>query len=414
MAKAFSFQGATVRRPGRTIVIACAVMLLPFVGFAFVAAGAPQWVRSLVGVVAVGEAFALLVLAMAFPRLIWGAGKPGATHVAVDERGLLLDGRCVIQRSKVSSVSVATSGDGHAHVVVAGAHRLATIDLQVDDESIARALAVALDDAASLPSFWVDSQPLLGTRRLQRLARRALVATPLFVLVLWFVNGHMRAVVPVGYVPLTLGFLIALFRHDAPTRAIFGTDGVALRTRTRTSGLGTRFIPFVEMQTIEAVSRGAVVTLSSGERLALHIAGVDASVDAQASTLARTLEAARRDVSVREHDPIVEARLARAKRSARDWLSELRDMRRTRAQGYRELAIADERLLSIVESPAAASSARAAAAFLVSTATAEEGRERIRLVASRTATPGLRDLLEATLREADDAELESLLDRSAR
>jgi hypothetical protein len=164
------------------------------------------------------------------------------------------------------------------------------------------------------------------------------------------------------------------------------------------------------MASVTSTPRGAQVDLTSGERLDLAVAGSDPSTDTQAVALARALEAAHRELADAPHDEAVEERLRRAERSTRDWFDELGDLRRRVVQGYRDLSLGEDRLLALVESPKAASSARAAAAMVVAPMLDDDGRARVRAAADRTATPGLRDVIEATLREADDQELQALLE----
>lgn len=399
-------EGATVRRPSRTVIIALGAMTLPVIGFTLVAAGATKNVRAWVGVLAVVESFSLLALAAFFPRVFWGAGPARATRVDVDEAGLKLDGKLTLARADIASVSVAPGADGRAHLVVAGARPLSTLDIDVASETAARALAAALDDTsaldATLPSFLVESEPLSASRRVRTLAERALLGVPIFGALLWLTATHLRAVVPVGYVPLVIGFAFMLGRRGAPTRAVLGADGVLFRARRA----APRFVPFTEVSTLTAVARGAELVLKDGGRLKLLVPGVDPTADAQAITLAECLAKAHSEAGDGATDPRIVSHLAREGRPAADWMRALRALR---ARGsYRDVALGDERLLGVIESNEAPPSARVGAAMLLREAGIlgrSAGVEaRVRAVASRAAAPGLRVALESTLADGTDDE----------
>lgn len=406
-----SAEGATVRRPGRTVMIALGAMALPVIGFTLVAAGAAKGIRAWVGILAVAESFTLLALAVFFPRVFWGAGPLRGTRVEVDEDGLLLDGRLALARRQITSVSVAPGADGRAHLVVAGERRLSTIDVDVGDEASARALANALDESsaldASLPSFLVESEPLAKARRVRTLLERAAVGLPIFGALVWFTTTHLRAVVPVGYVPLAVGFLFMLARRGAPTRAVLGADGVLFRAPRR----ATRFVPFTRIASMTPVARGAELVFTDGESIQLLVPGVDPTADAQATTLAESVARAHADARRQASDPRVLGHLARRERTTDEWLHALRTLRSRGS--YRDVALGDERLLHVVESNDAPPSARAGAAVLLRETGAlkdERGAsERVRVVAQRIAAPGLRVALEAALEDGDEASLSDAL-----
>jgi hypothetical protein len=102
--------------------------------------------------------------------------------------------------------------------------------------------------------------------------------------------------------------------------------------------------------------------------------------------------------------------------SAKAWFEALRTV--GRPGGYRAEAAPDAaRLWRVVEDPAQAPSARAAAAVVLGSSLDEAGRQRLRVAAAATAAPKLRIALEAAAR-SDDARLTEALaeldDESAR
>lgn len=107
-------------------------------------------------------------------------------------------------------------------------------------------------------------------------------------------------------------------------------------------------------------------------------------------------------------DVNVAATLARGKRAKEEWLEAVRAQSLSTGDAYRRVAIDDDRLFAVLEDPGAAPDARIAAGLALRTRAGDvkvrvdEVARRVRVAASATALPDLRDAL-AVVADEDDA-----------
>lgn len=390
-AASFIVTGATVRAPGRAVRIAAAAMVGPLLGFVCFAAGLRQPQLSYIGVLAVAEATLLFLTATLVPRVLWGEGPKGKTTVRVDEQGLWFDRRRVLSRESVANVSLSLAPRRNV-IVAAGPAPLSTFEIVLEDEGAARGLTAALDRSGALPSYSVDAAPLLASRRWLVMALRAAAALPVLALLLTLMTLKLRAVLPVGYVPLVALAALFVFRREAPMRVVLGADGLALWGGGR-AGLW-RFVPFRLVENAVPCERGVELRLASGDALTLRVAGVDPNVDAQGDALATAVLAGFSHARLSTRDMSLEATLERGTRDRETWMRELRALRER--GGYRALSLSEERLVAAVEDPHAEPTVREAAAVLLASAGATELGDRIREAAARAAAPGLAAALAAS------------------
>ena len=178
-------------------------------------------------------------------------------------------------------------------------------------------------------------------------------------------------------------------------RVTVGADGLRVRPV-----LGrARFVPFASLDTT-SVGDGT---------LALHLRD-GATVTLRAIRDARALAHIEEQVALhggRELDP---GPLARAGRTTRAWISDLRAVSEGSAS-FRSLAIPRDSLWNAVEDAAAPPSARAAAAVALRDALSDDERARLRAVARTCAAPHLRVALEHCASPTPTAPIAAALDR---
>jgi hypothetical protein len=402
----FDVPKATVRYPARPAVLVGLMMLEPVAGFLSFACGMRQPFLSYLSVLAIVEAVALLVLATAFPRLVWGYAR-APRDVRATPQGLYVGNRLAIAHAAIANVSLRAHSGTETVVIVAGHRALDNVEIYVQSASDANGLAEALQ--GTLRSFAVGAAPLIGGRARRHLLR-ALVAAPVLILFAVLVTTKLRAVVPVGYVPLLVGYAAFIARPPRPAKVTIGADGVALLTN------GYRFVSYGLVRACESAANGVSLELTNGERLTLEVFGVDANVEAQGEALARAVRDAWTRYEGRARDPAIEHVVERARRNPSDWIRALRAIADRSMPSYRDLALSNDRLLAVVESPAAESSARIGAAIVALAAKGSERddmRRRIRVAGTMSAAPGVGAVLEALADDERDEVMLDYLERSA-
>jgi hypothetical protein len=109
--------------------------------------------------------------------------------------------------------------------------------------------------------------------------------------------------------------------------------------------------------------------------------------------------------------------LARGSRGVGEWVAQIRALCATQGTGYRGSALSQERLLRVVEDPAAEPSLRAGAAVALAQAPGEGWRGELRRAADACANPRVRVVLETVAKGAPEEQwihtLEGLDDASA-
>lgn len=225
-----------------------------------------------------------------------------------------------------------------------------------------------------------------------------LTTSPWIVLnVLRFLPAFSVAVIAVLYAMLGLPLLL-------PQRLLVGEDGVLLRWAGR-----TRFVPFARIVAVRETPLGIELDLG-WEEPPLEIR-VGHRADTQAQKRAQIV--ARIDAGMAAQRALAhaddEGMLARGERPLEAWIDAAEALGQGDA-GYRVAAIPRDRLWAVLENAAADPSAREAAAIALRVQLADEERERLDLVAQRSASPRLRITLDAVTTGVDAAGLRAVLE----
>lgn len=314
--------------------------------------------------------------------------------VEVDEEGIVVDGER-FARADIRSAYVIPGPPPRVRLLAR--RRLTPLDLRFDsladaDRFLEEARLGAQDQVSVFHALAGRPQGVLGW--LRRLGPIALV----FLLYLWFRASQ----------PWILGLMAVpglLHASGVRRRAHVGSDGVRLER-----GIAwDRFLAYGEIADAR-VSRMQSSSSSNQQyfqaALKLHDGGEERvgfhSRDEAEAFARQVLEARDRAVDA----PVVEA-LVRDTDDAAAWVKRLRAV--TQRHSHRHQATSPDRLLAILESPAASPRDRAAAAVALGPALDDGSRKRIADVASSTASPRLRVVLDAVRDDADDEALAEAL-----
>jgi len=191
----------------------------------------------------------------------------------------------------------------------------------------------------------------------------------------------------------------------ARTHVEVGSDGIVLRW------LGRRlFIPFAEVTSVSRIERAeglrTYLGVAIGRRRGpphLVLVGTGDAV-AERELLAARLEEALASHHTEDRDADA-ASLSRRGRAPREWVRALRARGAGADADARTAPLSKDRLWALVEDGAAHAPARAAAAVAVATDATADDRERLRVVARATASPGLRVALERAAEPSAEEEM---------
>jgi hypothetical protein len=325
---------------------------------------------------------------------LWQKTRSGT--LCADTAGLRLDDRILASRSSVRSAQVLRRAE-RTYVLL---ERLrGAMAVVVDDEAEGRALigAMRLDAASALARYRV----YMGLFRTNRAA--VLGCAALCPVTLALVSGHALYVY-VGPLALLAAFLVVQLVRTASVTV--GADGLWIRPWL---GRG-RFIAFAHIASVEASAANVLFRLNDGREVKMsketgrgHFA--DAGEDyakGLAQRVAERVQALRDDPG----KPV----LARASRSAREWLRDLGAGTDETAH-YRTGAIPREDLWRLVEDASTPATTRAGAALALRTGMREGESARLRAAAEACAAPRLRVALGTVASRADDEALAETLDR---
>lgn len=327
-------------------------------------------------------------------------------HAVADARGLLLDGRLVLEAGRVTSGWLETRAGGPpvVHLRAAAAPwRRRAVDVVVRDVESGRALlrVLEVDPTHASAHYWVLARPLGEGRAFAR-------AATLIALVLAF------GVVAGQSAPAALALaVVALFALVGglvvPTRVTVGADGVLVRW------LGTvRFVPWTSVVAIEDFDGGVVLALDGGGWLTLRTPADHERHCPERASMVERMRVAWRAHGRGGHDADPTAVLVRrAGGHTREWV---RAMRRILSpeRGYRTQAMPPEQLWRVVEDACGDRHARTGAALALAPLLDDRGRERMQAAASSCAEPRLRAALQTAATDAaaaaPDDELAAALD----
>jgi len=389
----FSKKDGVVRTKRTWLFVAAMVVMLagftPMLYSVLAAVFGGHYAAAALGLIAYyGGTFALMYLWNTRPNERRG-------RLRADESGLRIDDELVIARAAIRN----------GHLLDAKRVRLGRllrpVDVVVEDEDEANALlhAMRLDAARSVGSYPMNH----GTVR-----QSWINAVIVFIVAAVGTTTAVVTLTPsivIGWSAL-FGLGAVSWALNQFVRVAVGADGVRVgRLLAR-----NEFIPFAAFESAETDGRDVTFRLKSGRTIAMHLAGgkrrdkvhvfVDRTEDARL-LVARINE----QIASHRNAPTDAALLVRGERDARTWMRAVVGTSDEHAS-FRVPAFPAEDLWRVVEDPAAATTARAAAALALQSQLDDDGRARLRVAADACASPKLRVALEATASTNDTADLE--------
>jgi len=222
---------------------------------------------------------------------------------------------------------------------------------------------------------------------------------PFVVLVTFMSEGEFWHVSAGALLLAAVGPLLWwIVRRQFGVLVTVGQDGVHLEERRSAT-----FIPLVQIHRV----------VRDGQKLTLRLRGGGVRVLRASQMVAEAVEidavVARLAALRWEHRRLEDQRVAlfeRGETPVERWIADARAMVRT--EGYRSLSLDPDRLWAIVENPALEVSQRAGAALALHDKLDESGKTRLRVADDASASPTVREALEAVAEE-DDEELSRAL-----
>ncbi len=343
-------------------------------------------------------AIAAVVTALSFVALTRGAPEARGTkrRVAVDRRGLSVDGALVVPRHALLRARVLDEGTEHA-VLVETRGFARTYTLRVGSARSAQGLADVLEQPPEEISEF-DALPPWAHR--MRWLAIVLTTSPWILFnILRHMPGFTILVVLALYGVIALPMVL-------PQKITVGEDGLLLRWAGR-----RRFIPFSALVSAESTPLGVKLELEDDAieiRLGHRADSFGARREAMLARIEEGMEAHR------ALEPAEDAALlARGTRSLDDWMRDLEALGLGDAGGYRTIAMPRERLWAVLENARAEASAREGAALALRSSLHDDERERIAAIAQKSASPRLRVALDAVSSLTDEPRLRVVLEEAA-
>ncbi len=374
------------KRPSQTRVLLAALAFgLPTAALV-TANAAATWILAAAALFLVGT-FAAAMGMRATP-------KTGCT-ARVTPAGLELDGTLVAARGELVSGTLLPRMRTH---VLLTRRDGSVLDVAVLKLADARALldALGLGASSTTAAFPIMSPAFssAGGIALWSVAFFALLSACVYAIA----RGGGEALVAFTIVPILL--LVAL----APAQVTVGTDAVLVRW------LGTkRLIALADVVRVEKLPHVVRLVHRDGRTSDIRVGmpGRYAHTSVESvSALGERIEAAlaARDTGASTPEASV---LARAERPVATWVEALRHAA-TAEPGFRGAALIADRLWPLVEGASTDASTRVAAAIALAPTLDDDGRARVRVAASTSASPKLRVALEAVTKDDHDAVVEAL------
>ncbi len=311
-------------------------------------------------------------------------------RVRVMSEGLCVDGRV---RSRVHDARVLRRGDA-LRVRLLGRLGIPVLDVSVSTDEEAEAIVRASGHGVEARSATFRGDAIAGLAGWAKVG--ALTATVLLTFAPYLAFLALRRwfplLMPNAPWPLLVGVLATLTAMFflSRERVVIGTDGVLVRSAWR-----RRFVAFDALGKIE-VESNAVGLHADGEVVRIVLGdtarGFSWRENAVTGAFAARVEDALAVFRARASARSLAAKLSRYGEATRDaWLERLRAVAGLDAT-YREPAVRDDELWSVVEDPGAPESARLGAAWVLRRREGdhEPVAERLRVAAETTAAPRLR------------------------
>jgi hypothetical protein len=338
---------------------------------------------------------------------VWARNPCAAERLAravADQRGLLIDGRVVLDAASVRGAWLETRRDEPPIVHVRGRKGLRPrrVSLVVRNVERGRALLQALevDPTRVAAHYWALARPLGDARAFAR------AATLLgLVLALGVVIGQ-RA--PAALALSVMALLVAFIGACIPTRVVVGADGVLLRWLG-----GNRFVAWASVEAIEDYDGGVVLALEGGRWITLAMPAEHERYHPERHGMLERMRVAWRAHARQPAEDPAAQMVRRAGGHTREWVRAVRRVVGPE-RGYRSAAVPPEQLWRIVEGSCIDRATRTGAALALAPTLDDAGRQRMQAAASGCAEPKLQLALRTAATEVGargpDDELAATLD----
>jgi hypothetical protein len=338
-------------------------------------------------------AFALAVMALAPLIIIFATLGLGALLSRTGYGGISVSGRLFVTRGEdIFAIPL-------ADVVAVDAHEPGFTTVRTDEGDVVRLEITDARQGADLAAaigggtyrgLWIA--PLYAPVLPSVWPRRVAIALTCLAGLAAALFGHdIEGLAMVGGCVGLLLWITILRPRPSRQRVRVGADGVAIE-----SDAGLRFAPFTSIERVEAAPYGAVLALSTGERMPLAVVKptLSGAGERELSLLRRGTLLARLARGVEGVESLAGAeRLGRQGRSIEAWRAAVRELVREDAPGYRAALLPTEQAVRIVESGHASPEARVGAALALA-ASADAGlKRRLRVVLDATADDSTRCMI---------------------
>lgn len=327
-------------------------------------------------------------------KLYMGTWSTREGAVRADPTGLFIDGVKVLKRTSLRHGHIVKDGERMFLRLHRRAPFAAPYEIEVESENEARKLlaALRLDAQTSVSEFelrWRTERWAKTWGRTQKGLLLFGIIPALFALPIF--GEHIG-------LPLWLGYSIfaSFGLTSGVVRVSVGADGLRMKRMLHRE----RFLSFAEIRDARVEGKDLHLTLTDGTAMAFHL-------DEEGPTLGERIREALGHYRARNASATTV--VARGDRSTADWIQDAKTIRE-RDVSYRQSAVPDEQLWSIVEDAAASPTERAGAALALRAALDDHGRTRLRIAAGACAEKKLRVALETMTKEADDDALEDVLE----
>jgi hypothetical protein len=338
---------------------------------------------------------------VAFAALAWAAKTrvPVEGVLKAGEEGVSWNGKLLAARDQIKEGFVIPSDGAPPQVRLTRRFPRPRLSFQVPDEATGRSLLAGLGLDASQTIATLKLASLVRAKRHAMLGNvGCFAALPAIALLLALTQGAAFAI----GVASVIAAMAALWTVASllPARARVGADGILIQWAGRRSFVGFEDLAHVGMF-IDENNAGVALGLRDGREIKLPAMGLfQAAIDRDELTLMVTrIEQAAAVHRLAQADRGV-ALPARGERTVADWIQALRAVGTGANADHRHAPVQPDTLYRIAEDAGAEPHRRIAAAVALSGALDAPGRERLRIAASTTASPELREALELASDEA--------------
>ena len=340
------------------------------------------------------------------------AAVPVPGHVFAGEEGVTWNDRRLSTREEISAGFVIPGDGGLPDVRLVRRFPRRPLTFRVPDEATGRELLSALGLDASQTIATLKLASLMRARSYATLGDVGCFAAFPASIVLFAIAATGASSFAAVALPLAFGVIAWTVLNVIPARARVGADGVLVEWLWQ-----RRFVDFEDLASaqmfVDGNNAGVALTLRDGSEVKLPTMGLFTTSIAREEL---TLMVKRIEQAAEVHRRAQADRgvmlPSRGERSARDWLRALRAMGSGANADHRTAPVQPDTLFRIAEDAGTEPARRVAAAVALAGGLDAPGRERLRIAASTTAAPELREAIELAADEAASEEaLAEAIDR---